>query len=82
MKIVLETKTAVNRFARRPATNVTANPRIGPVPNTNRKIAETMVVTCVSVIVRNALLNPASTAEAKVLTQRTQRQGTAIPKSV
>jgi hypothetical protein len=45
MKIVLETKTAVNRLASRPTTKVTAKPRIGPVPNTNRKMADTIVVT-------------------------------------
>jgi len=42
MKIVFETKTAVNRFASRPATSVTAKPRIGPVPKTNKKIADTI----------------------------------------
>ena len=67
IKMVRETKTAVNRFASKPATKVTANPRIGPVPKTNRKIAETMVVTWVSMIVTKALLKPKSTEDGMVL---------------
>src|SRR5581483_8081501 len=53
-KITRETKTAVNKFAKRPKLSVTANPRTGPVPKINRMIAETIVVTCVSTIVIHA----------------------------
>ena len=55
--------TAVKKDAITPTASVTAKPRIGPVPKTNRKIAETMVVTWVSMMVRKALLKPTSTAE-------------------
>ncbi len=69
-KIVLDTNTAVNTFAIRPITSVTANPFTGPVPNKNKNAHETTVVTCVSTIVRNALLNPASSAAATPLPAR------------
>ena len=55
---------AVNTLAIKPIVRVMAKPLIGPVPNMNRKKAETTVVTCVSIMVRNALSKPASTAEA------------------
>ena len=57
---------AVKTLAIRPIVKVMAKPRIGPVPNRNKKNAETTVVTCVSMIVRNALSNPCSTAAAGV----------------
>ncbi len=44
-KITRETKTEVNRLAARPKLRVTANPRTGPVPNRNKMMAETIVVT-------------------------------------
>ena len=50
-----ETKTAVNRLASRPTVSVVAKPLTGPVPNMNRMAAETMVVTCVSMMVTQAL---------------------------
>src|SRR5947209_9022508 len=53
-KITLETNTAVNRLASRPNVSVTANPFTGPVPKINRIKAETMVVTCVSMMVTQA----------------------------
>ena len=53
-KMVFETNTAVNTLATKPITSVTAKPLTGPVPNRNRKAHETMVVTWVSMIVRNA----------------------------
>src|SRR5260370_1238140 len=49
---------AVNTLAIKPMVKVIAKPRIGPVPNKNRKNAETTVVTCVSIMVRNALSKP------------------------
>src|SRR5260370_557165 len=51
-----ETSTAVNRLANNPNASVTANPRTGPEPNRNRIIAETIVVTCVSMIVSAMIL--------------------------
>src|ERR1035438_9361349 len=44
-KITRDTKTEVNRLAKRPKLRVTANPRTGPLPNRNRISADTMVVT-------------------------------------
>ncbi len=43
----------------RPMTRVTAKPFTGPVPNMNKKAQDTTVVTCVSMMVRNALPKPA-----------------------
>src|SRR5512136_2377180 len=43
-KMAREKKIAANRLARRPAVNVTAKPRIGPVPNWYRNAAEIRVV--------------------------------------
>ena len=57
-------------FASRPKVKVTANPLTGPVPKIIRMNAETMVVTCVSMMVLNALLKPWSTAAAAVLPLR------------
>src|SRR5579885_3394772 len=51
-------------------TRVMANPRIGPVPKTPRKAAETTVVPWVSIIVRKAFSKPASTADAADLPLR------------
>ena len=63
-KITFDTKTAVNTFANRPITSVTAKPLTGPVPNMNRKRHDTIVVTWVSTIVHQAFPKPASsTAE-------------------
>src|SRR5215469_6931665 len=47
-----------------------AKPRMGPVPKKPKKAAETIVVTCVSMIVRKALSKPASTAAAEDLPLR------------
>ena len=58
LKIVLETKTAVNRLIKRPRISVTAKPRIGPEPVIYRIKEEMMVVTCVSMIVTNARSKP------------------------
>ncbi len=43
-KITFETNTAVNTFAIKPITSVTANPFTGPDPNKNRIAQETIVV--------------------------------------
>ena len=43
----------------KPKNSVTANPRIGPVPNWNRNAAEMSAETCVSTSVQNTRLNPA-----------------------
>src|SRR5262249_8168185 len=61
-KMVCETNTAVKTEMKRPMISVTAKPLTGPVPNWNRNIAETIVVTWVSMIVANALENPFSMA--------------------
>src|SRR6266478_7966037 len=68
--MVLETKTAVKTLAINPITRVTAKPFTGPVPNKKRNAHETTVVTCVSMMVRNALLKPASTAAITALPAR------------
>ena len=49
---VFDTKIDVNRFEIRPRNSVTANPRIGPVPNWNRNAAEMSAATWVSTSVR------------------------------
>src|SRR3954451_7529301 len=68
--MVFDTKTAVKTFAIKPIVRVTANPFTGPSPNRNRKQQDTTVVTWVSTIVHQALLNPASTAETTLLPVR------------
>jgi hypothetical protein len=55
---VFETKMEVNRFVRRPIVSVIAKPRIGPVPNWNRNIAEMSDAMCVSSSVRKTRENP------------------------
>ena len=57
-KMARETNTAVNRFAIKPITRVTAKPRTGPVPKMKRNALATTVVTCVSMIVTNARSKP------------------------
>ena len=69
-KIARDTNTAVNRLAMRPMTSVTAKPRTGPVPNTNRNALATTVVTCVSMMVTKARSNPAPMAAATALPAR------------
>src|ERR1700733_4505085 len=69
-KIVRDTKTAVNRFAPRPKTSVTAKPFTGPVPKRKRMAAETIVVTWVSRMVVHACAKPWSTAAAGDLPAR------------
>ena len=49
----------VNRFEINPKVNVTANPRIGPVPNWNRNAAAIKPATWVSTSVRKTRLKPA-----------------------
>ena len=44
-KIIRDTYTDVNRLATKPMVKEIANPLIGPVPNRNKKIADTTVVT-------------------------------------
>src|SRR5438045_526906 len=72
-KITRETNTDVNRFAARPQTKVTANHLVGPLPNTNKIAAETMVVMCVSTMVSHAHANHGSTACAGTLPDRNKR---------
>src|SRR5207253_8030892 len=69
-KITRETKTAVNRLAKRPKISVRPNPLTGPVPTKNKISAETMVVTWVSRIVVQARSKPWSTAAAAALPLR------------
>jgi hypothetical protein len=56
----------VKTLAINPTVKVTANPRIGPVPNWNRKAAEINVVEWVSKIVQKTFENPVSIAERTV----------------
>ena len=59
---VRETNTAVKTLASKPKTSVVAKPRIGPVPNWNRKAAAISDDTCVSTMVQKTRSNPALTA--------------------
>ena len=52
--ITRETKIAVNRFAIKPITKVTAKPFTCVVPNRNKNAQDTTVVKCVSMMVSNA----------------------------
>src|SRR5262245_33422799 len=63
----LDTNTAVKRLANNPQNNTTAKPLTGPVPKRKRNKMETIVVTCVSIIVAKALSNPVFTAETMFL---------------
>jgi len=67
-KMNLETKTAVKMLATRPMTSVRAKPLTAVEPKANKKAQETTVVTWVSIIVKNALPNPAST-DAKTVVE-------------
>lgn len=62
-----DTNTAENSDAKIPMVSVTANPLSGPVPNWKSTTAAMRVVMFVSIIVTNARLKPASTAERMVL---------------
>ena len=60
--MVRDTNTAVKTLASSPMVRVVAKPRIGPVPNWNRKAAAMSEATCVSRIVRKTRSKPAATA--------------------
>jgi hypothetical protein len=62
-KIQRLTKRAVNIDEKMPTIRVTAKPRIGPVPNWNRKRAAIRVVTLASRIEERAFSNPVAMAE-------------------
>src|SRR5437667_173642 len=70
LKILRHTYTAENRSTNRPSNSVTANPRIAPGPNAYRNSDETIVVTCVSMIVMKVAPNPWTIAEGIVFPER------------
>lgn len=66
-KIQRLTKIAVNNEAKIPIDRVTANPRIGPVPNWNKNTAAISVVMFASSTDERAFPKPASIADLTVL---------------